>query len=129
MSLPSLEGILARNGTVPAELSREARESAVLEAMRADMGPALELLHRKAHEADMNGGTAEILEDPNSMLGKQLTRICAGTILRNLAERHVTHGKPLTFLNCCKVVIGIAPEDLALAQIECQAGPVAYADC
>ncbi len=130
MSLPSLEGILARRGEKPSHLSREAREAAILEAMRLDMGPAVDLLHQKAHEADENGtGSAEILEDPGSPLGKQLTRICAGTILRGLAERHITHGKPLTFLNCCRIFVGEAPDDLALAQIETQAGPVAYADC
>jgi hypothetical protein len=129
MSLPSLEGILARAGMPATDMTRAAREQAILEAMRLDMAPALELLHQKAHEADRNAGSAEILEDPNSPLGKQLTRICAGTILREIAEREITHGKPLTFLNCCRVFIGRAPDDLALAQIESQAGPVAFADC
>jgi hypothetical protein len=129
MSLPSLALIIDRSGNDPANLSPEDREDMILRAMRLDLAPALDLLHTKAHEAEKNGGSAEIIADPNSPLGKMLTRICAGTILRQLTERHVTHGMPLTFLNCCKVVVGIPPEDLALAQIECQAGPVAYADC
>ena len=130
MSLPSIVAIAAER-SIPdvAALSASEQEDILHEAMKRDLGPAIDLLHRKAHEAEDGNGSAEIIEDPNSPLGKMLTRICAGTALRGIAERRVTHGMELTFLNCCRVIVGTRPANLFLEQIKTQDGTVASADC
>ena len=129
MSLPSVTAIVAERGILSlAALSESKHEDILLEAMRRDLAPAVDLLHQKAHEAE-ESGSAEILEDPNSPLGKMLTRICAGTALRDIAERRVMHGQKLTFLNCCRVIVGEPPANLFLEQMRTQDGTVASADC
>lgn len=130
MSLPSIAVIASERGLSDfSGLPAGEHRAVLLEAMRRDLAPALDLLHQKAHEADDSGGSAEILEDPSSPLGKMLTRICAGSALRELAQEHVTHGKEITFLNCCRVIVGTPPANVFLAQIETQDGTIASADC
>ena len=130
MSLPSIIAITQERGIADiAVVSDDVHRSILQEAMRRDLGPALDRLHSAAHQADDNGGSAEIIEDPNSPIGKMLTRICAGTILRDVAQDMATHGKPITFLNCCRVIVGVPPANLALEQIKTQDGTVASADC
>lgn len=130
MSLPSINAVAQEMGIdLGAMLTTEQQESVLVEAMRRDLGPALDLLHRKAHEAQSNGGHADWLEDPSSDIGKQLTRIHAGDALRSLASKHFCHGLQLSFFNCCKGVVGKPPAEPMLVQIQCQAGPIAYADC
>ena len=124
MSLPSIPVIAQEKGLNLTALSSEQREGLLVEAMRRDMPLAVDLLHRKAHEAE-----GDWLEDPNSVIGKQLIRLHASDALRPLASKHFCHGKPLTFVNCCKGKVGAPPEDLLELQIQTQAGPIAYADC
>jgi len=52
--------------------------------------------------------------------------------VRPLVEKYVCHGLTLTFVNCCGGTVGgtkTTLEELVQLQIECQAGPIAYADC
>lgn len=129
MSLPSITAVALEKSINLATMNLEEQEVLLVEAMRRDLPLAVALLHNKAHEADENNGSADWLEDPNSPIGKQLIRLHASDALRPLVSKHFCHGKDLTFINCCKGVVGQRPDDLLLLQIQCQAGPVAYADC
>lgn len=131
MSLPSIPAIIKQLGITDIDAANpEQRESVLVEAMRIDLKPALELLHRKAHEAKMSiTGQADWIEDPNSPIGKMLIRIHAGDALRALASKHFCHGLNLSFFNCCKGVVGNAPTDPVLMQIHCQDGTIATPDC
>ncbi|MEA2714981.1 MAG: hypothetical protein QOG91_9 [Candidatus Parcubacteria bacterium] len=130
MSLPSLTAVAEELGiNLGGEISLEQQEQVLVGAMRRDLKPALDLLHRKAHEAKENGGHADWLEDPSSEIGKMLTRIHAGDTLRSLASKYFCHGLQLSFFNCCKGVVGKPPTQPMLVQIRCQAGPITYSDC
>ena len=118
MSFPSIERHIAEGKT---------GVQALLAAVKEDCSDAVEYMHRKAHEDGSEAG--DWLEDPNSTIGKQLIRLHASDALRPLASKHFCHGKPLTFVNCCKGKVGEPPEDLLELQIQTQAGPIAYADC
>jgi hypothetical protein len=73
-------------------------------------------------------------EDPKCPLGQQLIRIHASDAVRRLVVKHVCHGQPLRFANCCNGQVGGPPpprdekEDIFF-QIACQNGAIAYADC
>lgn len=130
MSLPSITAVAEELGVdLKGELTHDQQERVLVEAMRRDLKPALDLLHRKAHEASDSGGSADWLEDPKSEIGKQLIRIHAGDALRALASKHFCHGLQLSFFNCCKGTVGRPPAEPMLVQIQCQAGPIAYSDC
>ncbi len=130
MSLPSIKLVAQeKNIDLASTLSTEQQEEVLVEAMRRDLRPALNLLHQKAHEAKMGGGHADWIEDPTSPIGKMLTRIHAGDVLRYLASKHFCHGLPLSFFNCCAGTVGTPPKELMLRQIQCQAGPIAHSDC
>ena len=102
---------------------------ALLAAVKEDCPEAIEYLHRKAHQAQDSGKPVMWSEDPNSKIGKQLIRIHAGDVLRGLAVKHFCHGLELSFCNCCNGTIGRQPDNPLLRQIQCQAGPIAFADC
>jgi hypothetical protein len=130
MSLPSIKLVAAEMGVdLNKSTTPEQQEEILVGAMKRDLRPALDFLHRKAHEAEKNGGSADWQEDPKSEIGKQLTRIHAGTVLRHLVSKHFCHGRELTFFNCCSGTVGTAPNEQMLRQIQCQAGPIAYSDC
>jgi len=129
MSLPSIPTVARELGIDLTAPTLEQQEQVLVEAMRRDLAPALKLLHQKAHEAQRNGGCADWIEDPNSPLGKQLIRIHASDALRTLASKHFCHGLRLSFFNCCKGVVGTAPEEPMLVQIHCQNGEIATPDC
>lgn len=105
---------------------------ALLAAVKEDCPDAIDFLHRKAHEAAESGEPVLWSEDPNSTLGKQLIRIHASDAVRPLVQAHVCHGQNLTFVNCCGGIVGGTkplPDAIVQLQIDCQAGPIAYADC
>lgn len=123
MSFPSIAETAKIYGATP---------RALLEAVKKDCPEALDFLHRKAHEAQDAGKPILWTEDPNSKLGKQLIRIHASDAVRPLVQEHVCHGLELMFVNCCNGQVGGTkkdPNELVRFQIECQAGPLAYADC
>jgi len=128
MSLPSLTLVAQERGISLSAANPNDQEALLVEAMRRDLPLAVNLLHKKAHEADQSG-SADWLEDPNSPIGKQLIRLHASDALRPLASKHFCHGKELTFINCCKGVVGKRPDNLLLLQVQCQVGPIAFADC
>ena len=125
MSLPSLTTLLNATGKSSDNLTGEQMEAIFVEAMRRDLPLACDYLHKQSH---LDGDPKA--EDPKSELGRQLTRI-SFDVLRTLAEKHLCHGKPITFYNCCKIAFGERPpfEQMMRTQIQCQAGPIAYSDC
>lgn len=133
MSLPSLSVIIDER-KLGANLSGEELESVLAEAMRRDLPLGVAYLHKMAHRA-IDTKRAEFgNEDPNSALGKQLIRICAGTVLRSVAEKHFCHGLTLAFLNCCGPIVGPEKEmpdkkTLMRRQVHMQDGTLAHADC
>ncbi|MFZ2831796.1 MAG: hypothetical protein WAZ40_01445 [Minisyncoccia bacterium] len=129
MTLPSIVAVAKERGLDLANLNLADQELVLTEAIRRDLPLAVALLHRKAHEADENDGSASWLEDPKSDIGKQLTRVHASDAIRPLVSKHICHGKDLTFINCCGGVVGKKPDNILLLQIQQQAGPTAYADC
>lgn len=128
MSLPSIAKVAEENKFDLTRLTPDQEEILLVEAMRCDLPLAVERIHALAHEAQKSG-SAELTEDPKSLLGGQLIRICASDAARSLAAKHFCHGLPIFFANCCVVRVGAPPENLHLWQIQCQAGPIAYADC
>jgi len=123
MSFPSVARHIAQ-GLVGAE--------ALLAAVKEDCPEGVQFLHRKAHEAQDGGKAVTWSVDPSSVLGKQLIRIHASDAVRPLVQEKVCHGQELAFVNCCSGVVGGKKktiEELLQFQIECQAGPTAYADC
>lgn len=129
MSLPSIPAVAREKGFALNALSSGQREELLVEAMRRDLPLAVALLHRKSHETDDGKKGGDWLEDPNSVIGKQLIRLHASDALRPLASKHFCHGKQLSFVNCCKGKVGDPPADLLDLQIKTQVGPIAYADC
>jgi hypothetical protein len=130
MSLPSLVKVLAKAGITDIKATTEQqREDLLLEAMRHDIPEALEYLHKKSHEAEKNG-FADWMEDPKSPLGQQLIRIHASDAFRPIVSKRICHGQKLTFVNCCKGIVGEAPDlDVMLLQIQTQNGDIAKSDC
>lgn len=131
MSLPSISRIAKELGVdLDRKPTLEQQRQVLVGALRADFGPALELLHSKAHEAQKSpDGRAHWEEKPNEPLGKLLIRLHASDVLRPIVSQEFCHGLPLTFLNCCKGTVGKVPEDLMLAQIHSQSGHTGTPDC
>lgn len=128
MSLPSLTVIAQERGVADvATLADDALEDLIAEAMRRDLPLAVQHLHALSHGED---GVLSI-QDPHSDLGKQLIRVCAGTILRDVASKRFCHGKEITFYNCCSPSLGPRPPRrmMLLQQIGLQNGDMASADC
>jgi hypothetical protein len=132
MSLPSIPAVAAEFG-IDMALMRDADiERVLVESMRRDLPLAVAHLHRMAHLAIDTNAIQYGNEDPSSPLGKQLTRIFAGTVLRELAKKHFCHNQELAFLNCCGPIVGPEKPDiikLMMQQIQMQDGTIAFADC
>jgi hypothetical protein len=127
MSLPSLTRLTAEARCHLDQLSEEQLGRFMLGAIRSDLPLACEFLHKLSH----GDGTISP-QDPNSLLGKQLIRICGGDVLRSLAEEHLCHGKKITFYNCCGIAVREEKPtrlEMLRTQFACQVGPIAYADC
>jgi hypothetical protein len=132
MSFPSVATVAAERGISLTAISTQEAQEILLEAVKRDCPQAVAYLHARAHEAQEKSSAVFWSEDPNSKLGKQLIRIHASDAVRPLIEKHICHGKHLTFVNCCNGQVGGPKpdkEELLRLQIECQAGPLAYADC
>ena len=127
MSFPSTAAVAAELGLDLRVLSDADAERVLVGAMKRDCPEAVNFLHGQAHKL----GEFWSL-DPNSPLGRQVIRLCASDATRPLVEKHFCHGEPIAFYNCCNGVVGPKPKtvgDVLRMQIECQAGPRAYADC
>jgi len=131
MSFPSIRAIANERGLDPTNLGTLAAE-VLLEAVRRDCPEAVRYLHGLAHQAEHTPEGVFWSEDPGSMLGRQLIRIHASDAVRPLVEKHVCHGMPLVFMNCCNGRVGGPPPkvgELIQMQIDCQNGVLATADC
>jgi|GEM_PF-859836 len=132
MSLPSIRTITQELNIDLAQASDDDIERVLVAAMQRDLPLGVAYLHQIAHESMKSGTTIFGNEDPNSPLGKEIVRISAGTVLREIAQKHFCHGLHLSFLNCCGPVMGVEPPlitKLMRRQIEMQDGTIAHADC
>jgi hypothetical protein len=120
MSLPSLVNFKAE-GKSSAEI-----ETAILAAIKTDLPLAYDWFSKKQRNVHLS-------EAPASPLGKQITRICAATGLRQIVEKHLLNGNKIAFANCCDIMI-MSPAKFANFnhinfQIETQNGVLNHADC
>ncbi len=135
MSFPSVGEELHKRGLDSASLTSAdlpLAQEALLAAIRRDCAEGVAYMHARAHESIETGQGVEWKEDPNSPLGKQLSRLHASDPVRKLVQEHFCHGQQLTFVNCCGGKVGgQKPKDdeLVIYQIQSQAGPIAFADC
>lgn len=134
MSFASAAAIAQSRGIDPANLTDEDLARDILaEAIKADCADGVKYLHKKIHEADKAGGTITFTEDPNSPLGKQIARLFAAPIVREIVRERFLHGREIVFYNCCSGQVPPkdepVPQPSAILQLQMQAGPIAYADC
>jgi hypothetical protein len=134
MSFASAASIAQRMGIDPAALTDEKVARNILaEAIKQDCPEGVRYLHRAVHEADNAGKTITFNEDPNSPLGKQIARLYAAPIIRDIVKEHFLHGREIVFYNCCSGQVPAKDEEpprpSALIQLQLQAGPLAYSDC
>jgi hypothetical protein len=129
MSLPSIPEIVREKRLDLNALSTVQQEDLLVEAMRRDLPRAVELFTSLATQARTNPEKPAVWDQNDPMILKEVGRILAADALRPLAVKHFLDGLPLTFINCHRILVGIRPPDLLLLQIQCQVGPVAYADC
>lgn len=134
MSFASATAIAQSRGIDPATLTDEALARDILaEAIKIDCAAGVRYLHQKVHEADQAGGTITFTENPNSPLGKEIARLFAAPIIREIVRERFLHGREIVFYNCCSGRVPTKDEDAprpsAITQLQMQAGPLAYADC
>jgi hypothetical protein len=132
MSFPSIERLAAERNIDLKTVTGDTARTLLLDAVRVDCPEAIHYLHALAHQAEHTDNGVTWLEDPNSVLGKQLIRIHASDAIRPLVEQHICHGQRLTFYNCCGGKVGgRKPDDdeAVIMQVQSQGGPIAFADC
>jgi hypothetical protein len=134
MSFASAASIAKERGIDPSTLADESIARDILaEAIKKDCADGVRYLHAKVHEADKAGHTVLFVEDPNSALGKQIARLFAAPIIREIVKERFLHGREIVFYNCCSGQVPAkdepVPEPSALMQLQMQAGPIAYSDC
>ena len=134
MSLPSISSVMEERGVVFEGASRDQLEGVLVEAMRRDIPLAVDYLQSKAREVLETGSSVNWLEDPESVLGKQLIRLHASDAMRPLAQKHFCFNHRLVFVNCCggKILPNeeeTLEEEVIRLQIASQNGVIAYADC
>jgi hypothetical protein len=131
MSLPSVLEISREQNLNVDNASDDQLETVLVEAMRRDLPLAVAVLENNSAWADEHG-SSDWMEDPNSAVGKQLTRIHASDALRPLAAKHFCAGQELSFLNCCNGTVGGKKKSLAelmRLQVQMQNGTLATPDC
>ena|SRR5579859_2492851 len=131
MSFPSVQVVAAERGYSNGNIPPHEAPDILLEAVRRDCPEAVEFLHSKAHEAEKTGRVQwDVPLD--SPLMKQLIRIHAVSVVREMVQARVCHGQKLEFYNCHIGTIGgdeLTLEQRALYQIHCQDGTIASPDC
>lgn len=134
MSFASAAAIAKSRGIDPSTLTDENIARDILaEAIKTDCADGVRYLHTKVHEADTAGKSVLFVEDPNSPLGKQIARLFAAPIIRDIVKERFLHGREIVFYNCCSGQVPTKDEDpprpSAVMQLQMQAGPIAYSDC
>jgi hypothetical protein len=124
MSYPSIKNVN------PDMLDEREREMALLAAFRQDLPLGTAAIERYAQEVKESGVRKIFIEDPNSPLGRQISRLLGTDVARGILERH--HGVAFGLFNCCAPVVAPNHESLAMTtteQINLQNGVLASADC
>ena len=131
MSLPSVgEHLEAMGVTDPEDATPEQLHEALRLSCHTDLRLGMEYLSRQAAECHEINRRVLRIEDPNSPLGKELTRLFAGDELRIIVKQEfkVEAG----FYNCCSPVLVPSGGDLEMSpleQIKLQNGEFASANC
>jgi len=131
MSFPSVQEYLEEQGVNdPRQATEEQMHRALMKAFWHDLPDGMIYLQQMAQECKRLGRRILKIEDPNTSLGKQLTRLCGATIPR----RHVQQefGIALGFYNCCGPVAAPREDELNMSDLEqimLQNGEMASADC
>src|ERR1700694_1076019 len=125
MSFVSAASIAEGRGVNPATLAdEEVARDILAEAIKKDCPEGVQYLHRVVHEADNSGKTITFSEDPNSPLGKQIARLFAAPIIRQIVKERFLHGREIIFYNCCSGQVPakdeVPPVPSALIQLQMQ---------
>jgi hypothetical protein len=130
MSYPSVVSVL-KEQDVSLETATDAEISNVLlSAFHKDLGLGMSYLKSTAEKVKHTGQRFLSAEDPNSPVGKQLTRLLGADIARGIVERHF--GVAFGLYNCCGVTAATTREGLHMTmreQVMMQNGALAEADC
>ncbi|MDB4940332.1 MAG: hypothetical protein JWO40_757 [Candidatus Doudnabacteria bacterium] len=130
MSYQSIVSVLDERGVDLDTASEGQMRSALFEAFQRDLPLGVAYLGELA--ARTKASAAKILDpqDPNTALGKQITRLLGTDIARSICEAEF--GVAFGLYNCCGSVAAPTRELLAMSpleQIQLQNGALASADC
>jgi hypothetical protein len=131
MSFPSISEVIREQNIDLQVASDEVLDGAIFEALHRNLHAGFHYLEDMADDL-LLGHEKRILkiEDPNSMLGKQIIRLLGGDVARGICEQRF--GVAFGLYNCCAPVVARTREELNMSpreQIELQNGVLASADC
>jgi len=130
MSYPSVVTVLEEKD-VNLETATDAQiRDVLLEAFQRDLGIGMSYLKKAAKHVKRTGQRFLEAEDPNSPVGKQLTRLLGADVARGIVEQHF--GVAFGLYNCCGVTAATTREGLRMSmreQVMLQNGMLASADC
>lgn len=130
MSYPSVVAVLEEQG-VSLETATDAEiKNILLEAFHRDLGLGMSYLKSATEKVRKTGERFLEAEDPNSPVGKQLTRLLGADVARGIVEQHF--GVAFGLYNCCGVTVATTREGLCMTmreQVMLQNGMLASADC
>lgn len=130
MSYPSIASIVHEMGLSLESANPEELKEALWRALSTDLSTGITYLQTVATECLTQGVRLLKVEDPNSVLGKQLIRLLGTDVARQLCSERL--GVAFGFYNCCSPVIAPAANMLNLSileQVQLQNGDLAHADC
>jgi hypothetical protein len=131
MSYPSIASIIDERNIDLDHADEETLRNALWEAFRRDLPDGTRYLNDLVQDLSKASERRILrIEDPNSTLGKQLTRLLGADVARGICEEKL--GAQFGLYNCCTVVAGYRRENLRLSlreQIKLQNGVLASADC
>ena len=130
MSYPSVVAVLEERG-ISLETATDAQiKNVLLEAFHRDLNMGMAYLKSAAEKVRKTGQRFLETEDPNSQVGKQLTRLLGADVARSIVEQHF--GVAFGLYNCCGVTAALTREGLRMTmreQVMLQNGILASADC
>src|SRR5579871_2510570 len=112
MSYPSVVSILEEQGIAVETATNEQIKNVLLEAFHRDLGSGMAYLNHAAASVKKTGRRFLRAEDPNSPVGKQLTRLLGADIARGIVEEHFAVAFGL--YNCCGVTAASTREGLRM---------------
>lgn len=137
MSYPSVNMILAERNIDSATARETELRDVIWEALGRDLPDGVKWVRDLAYAATESNEAVYRSEDPNSPLGRQITRVLGFDVPRSIAREKFAAefgipGLELAFFNCCGGGGGKIPGMLDISarmQIQFQDGTRASADC